>query len=128
MTRITTRQFVELIQGKNLSTAEISALTHEKHPGNSMTRSQICIRLKSMLRSPNVNMIRTGQGNKARYHLIGVNERFYELGEVNFRPAGKKTRPDKTLWHFNPVELRFCHMHKMFDQALASVRGSGQYH
>lgn len=90
---------------------------------NSMTRSQICIRLKSMLRSPNVNMIRTGQGNKARYHLIGVNERFYELGEVNFRPAGKKTRPDKTLWHFNPIELRFCHIHKMFDQALAGVCG-----
>ncbi|MBH2647451.1 hypothetical protein [Serratia ureilytica] len=122
MTRITTRQFVELIQGKNLSTAEISALTHEKYPGNSMTRSQICIRLKSMLRSPNVNMIRTGQGNMARYHLIGVNERFYELGEVNFRPAGQKTRPDKTLWHFNPIELRFCYMHKMFDQALADVR------
>ncbi|MEX0632795.1 hypothetical protein M8494_14730 [Serratia ureilytica] len=70
-----------------------------------------------------MNMIRTGQGNKARYHLIGVNERFYELGEVNFRPAGKKTRPDKTLWHFNPVELRFCYMHKMFDQALAVCVG-----
>ncbi len=95
MTRITTRQFVELIQGKNLSTAEISALTHEKHPGNSMTRSQICIRLKSMLRSPNVNMIRTGQ----------------------------KTRPDKTLWHFNPKELQACSFHKMFDQALADVEG-----
>ncbi|CAI1788192.1 Uncharacterised protein [Serratia quinivorans] len=32
MTRITTRQFVELIQDKNLSTAEISALTKEKYP------------------------------------------------------------------------------------------------
>ena len=33
MTRITTRQFVELIRGKNLSTAEISALTHENTRG-----------------------------------------------------------------------------------------------
>ena len=67
-----------------------------------MTRSQICIRLKSMLRSPNVNMIRTGQGNKARYHLIGVNERFYELGEVNFRPAGKKTKAGQNAVALQP--------------------------
>jgi hypothetical protein len=49
--------------------------------------------------------------------------RILELGDVNYRPVGQKTKLDKTLWHFNPVELRFCHMHKMFDQALASVRG-----
>lgn len=123
MTRITTRQFVELIKGKNLSTAEISALTREKHPGNSLSRSQICIRLNSMLKSPNVAIVRTGQGPQARYHLSSATERFLELGDVNYRPVGKQSRPDKTLWHFNPVELRFCQIHKMFDQALASVRG-----
>ncbi|HEJ7989686.1 hypothetical protein [Serratia liquefaciens] len=123
MTRITTRQFVELIKGKNLSTAEISALTREKYPGNSLTRSQICIRLNSMLKSPNVDIVRTGQGPQARYHLSSATERFLELGDVNYRPVGKQSRPDKTLWHFNPVELRFCHIHKMFDQALAGVRG-----
>ncbi|MNG58407.1 hypothetical protein D3C81_16020 [compost metagenome] len=122
MTRITTRQLVELIQGKNLSTAEISALTQEKYPGNSLTRSQICIRLNSMIRSPNVDIVRTGKGYEARYHLKSATERFLELGDVNYRPVGRKTKPDKTLWHFNPIELRFCHMHKMFDQALAGVR------
>jgi hypothetical protein len=123
MSRITTRQFVEIIQGKNLTTAEISTLTQEKYPGCGLTRSKICIRLKSMLRSPNVDMVRTGQGHHARYHLKSTTERFLELGDVNYRATGKETKPDKTLWHFNPVELRFCHLHKMFDQALASVGG-----
>ncbi|WP_261430770.1 hypothetical protein [Serratia quinivorans] len=76
-----------------------------------------------MLKSPNVDIVRTGQGHSARYLLSNATERFLELGDVNYRPVGHKPKPDKTLWHFNPVELRFCHIHKLFDQALAGVRG-----
>jgi hypothetical protein len=54
MTRITTRQLVELIQGKDLSTSEIYELVQNKYPGNSLTSNVLITRLKSMAASPNV--------------------------------------------------------------------------
>lgn len=123
MNRITTRQLVELIQGKDLSTSEIYALVQEAYPGNNLTSNVLITRLKSMVSSPNVEIIVKGRGAKARYKLISTTERYLELAEINYRSNAQPVRSDKTLWHFNPVELRFCHMHKLFDQALANVRG-----
>lgn len=123
MTRITTRQLVELIQGQDLNTSEIYALVQKKYPGNSLTTNVLTTRLKSMAASPNVEIIVKGRGAKTRYKLISATERFMELAEINYRSNTKPVKSDTTLWHFHPVELRFCHMHKMFDQALASVRG-----
>ncbi len=123
MSRITTRQLVELIQGKDLSTSEIYELVQNKYPGNSLTSNVLITRLKSMATSPNVEIIVKGRGAKARYKLISATERFMELAEINYRSNTQPVKSDTTLWHFHPVELRFCHMHKLFDQALASVRG-----
>lgn len=122
MTRITTRQLVELIQGQDLNTSEIYALVQEKYPGNSLTTNVLITRLKSMAVSPNVEIIVKGRGTKTRYKLISATERFMELAEINYRSNTKPTRSDKTLWHFNPTELQFCRAHKMFDQALSSVQ------
>jgi hypothetical protein len=121
--RITTKQLVELILGQELSTKEIVELAQETYPGNGMTRTSLMPRLKSMVRSPNVVIVVKGQGHGTRYKLISATARYMELAEINFHSNSETGTPDKTLWHFHPVELRFCHVHKMFDQALASVSG-----
>lgn len=121
--RITTRQFVDLILGKELSTCEIYKLAHQAYPGNDLTRASVITRLRNMVRSPNAEIVVVGQGNQARYTLIRASEKFLERAEINHRASSQYTPTDKRLWHFNTVELRFCHLHKMFDQALASVQG-----
>ncbi|QNK30672.1 hypothetical protein HF675_13540 [Serratia sp. JUb9] len=122
--RVTTKQLAELIKGKNLSTAEIYRMLDEAYPWHTMSRGTILCRLHAMVRSPSVEMIKTGQGNKARFQLIHASERFLELSDINYRSKTSK-KPDTTLWHFHPTELRFCQFHKMFDQALAAVHGMG---
>jgi len=122
--RITTKQFVDLIQCKELSTSEIYKLAHQAYPGNDLTRASIVTRLRNMVRSPNAEIVVVGQGNQARYTLIHASERFMVRAEINHRASSQYNPTDKRLWHFNSVELRFCHLHKMFDQALASVRGN----
>lgn len=122
--RITTRQFVGLILGKELSTSEIYQLANQAYPGNSLTRVSIMTRLRNMVRSPHAEIVVKNQGSKARYTLISASETFITRGEVNYRSNSQSTPVDKRLWHFTPVELQFCRVHKMFDQALASVRGN----
>lgn len=122
-TRITTRQFVDLIQCKKLSTSEIYKLAHQAYPGNDLTRASIVTRLRNMVRSPNAEIEVVGQGNQARYTLIYASERFLVRAEINDLSSSQYTPSDKRLWHFTPVELQFCRVHKMFDQALASVQG-----
>ncbi|HDJ1441629.1 hypothetical protein FS595_10405 [Serratia rubidaea] len=119
--RVTTKQLAELIQGKNLSAAEIYRMLDEAYPDHSMSRDTILRRLHTMVRSPSVEMIKTGQGNKARFQLIHASPRYLELSDINFRSKESK-KSDTTLWHFNPTELRYCQLHKMFDQALAGVQ------
>ncbi|WP_447880091.1 hypothetical protein [Serratia fonticola] len=122
--RITTRQFVDLILGKELSTSEIYELAHQVYPDGDLTRMSILTRLRNMVRSPHAEIVVKSQGNKARYTLISASESFITRGEVNYRSNSQQPPGDQRLWHFNPVELRFCHLHKMFDQALAAVRGN----
>lgn len=119
--RVSTKQLAELIQGKNLSTAEIYRMLDEAYPWHTMSRDTILRRLHTMVRSPSVEMIKTGQGSKARFQLIHASERFLELSDINYRSKESK-KSDTTLWHFHPVELRYCLMHKMFDRALAGVQ------
>jgi len=123
MTRVTAKQLVELIQGKELSTTEIFAAVKAAYPANTMTRQELVIRLRSMIISPDVKIIKRGRGATARYKLISATDRFLERAEVNYHASTGNGIQDKTLWHFNSLELRFCHIHKMFDQALAGVRG-----
>ncbi|WP_025118828.1 MULTISPECIES: hypothetical protein [unclassified Serratia (in: enterobacteria)] len=123
-TRITTRQFVDLILGKELSTSEIYELAHQVYPDGDLSRVSILTRLRNMVRSPHAEIVVKSQGNKARYMLISASEKFMARGEINYRAYSQPTVANETLWHFNPVELRFCHLHKMFDQALAAVRGN----
>ncbi|MEX3004200.1 hypothetical protein [Serratia fonticola] len=122
--RITTRQFVDLILGKELSTSEIYELAHQVYPDGDLTRMSILTRLRNMVRSPHAEIVVKSQGNKARYMLISASEKFMARGEINYRAYSQPTAANETPWHFNPVELRFCHLHKMFDQALAAVRGN----
>ncbi|CAI2459691.1 MULTISPECIES: hypothetical protein [Serratia] len=123
MTRVTAKQLVELIQGKELSTTEIFAAVKAAYPTNTMTRQELVIRLRSMIISPDVEITKRGRGPKARYKLISATDKFIERAEVNYHASTVTGIQDKTLWHFNSLELRFCHIHKMFDQALAGVRG-----
>ncbi|HFV9294894.1 TPA: hypothetical protein ACIAIE_004782 [Serratia fonticola] len=122
--RITTKQFVDLIQCKELSTREIYKLAHQTYPDCDLTRVSILTRLRNMVRSPHAEIVVKSQGNKARYTLISASESFITRGEVNYRSNSQHTPSDKRLWHFTPTELLFCRVHKMFDQALASVRGN----
>ncbi|WP_129939854.1 MULTISPECIES: hypothetical protein [Serratia] len=120
--KITSRQLAALIQGKNLSSAEIYLLVDERHPENTVSRATMLVRLHAMLRSPSVEMVKTGQGSKARFLLISASERFLELSDINSRSDDKETTADTTLWHFHPTELHYCQLHKMFDQALSRVQ------
>lgn len=52
--RVTAKQLVELIQGKELSTTEIFAAVKAAHPTNTMTQQELVIRLRSMIISPDV--------------------------------------------------------------------------
>ncbi|VXC86870.1 conserved hypothetical protein [Enterobacterales bacterium 8AC] len=123
--RITSQQFADLIIGKKLTTNEISALLREKYPDSVMSRSLICHRLRAMLNSPYVTIEREGENTSATYHLKSYTDRYINHAEKNYRAhANDQSAPDKSLWHFHPVELRACRLHKMFDQALASVQGA----
>lgn len=122
MTRIGSKQFADAIIGQELTTSEISAILREKYPDNTMSRALICHRLKAMVGSPHVDIERKGQGNTARYHLKSYTSRYLRHAEKNYRAcANHQAAPDKTLWHFNSIELQFCQLHKMFDQALSGV-------
>ncbi|QHA85722.1 hypothetical protein [Serratia rhizosphaerae] len=120
--RITSKQLAALIQGKDLSPTEIYQLVDEAYPENTLSRATILGRLYAMLRSPSVEMVKTGQGSKARFLLIRASERFLALSDINTRSDEKETKADTTLWHFHPTELRYCQLHKIFDRALAGVR------
>ncbi|MFC0225650.1 hypothetical protein [Serratia aquatilis] len=122
MSRITTKQFVKLIQGKNLTTEQIAKLIKRTYPKSDMTRSQVCTRLRAMVKSPNVDIEKTGQGNQARYRLNCVADRFIELGDANYRQGSNETRTEKAVKHSHPIEKRFCQLHKMFDEALAKAK------
>ncbi|NYA45758.1 hypothetical protein HZI31_20905 [Serratia fonticola] len=123
MTRMTTKMFVETIIGKNLSIDEMHSLFRKTHPEIDITRDSVRVRLRSMYRSTNVSMVRTGQGNKARYQLISATQKFIELGDANFRTKGRGKNKTKGVWRFSKAELRFCHLHKQFDQLIANISG-----
>ncbi|HHQ4306219.1 TPA: hypothetical protein ACSP7Y_002215 [Serratia fonticola] len=123
MTRLTTKMFVETIIGKDLSIDEMYSLFRKTHPEIDITRDSVRVRLRSMYRSPNVSMVRTGQGNKARYQLISATQKFIEMGDANFRTKGRGKNKTKGVWRFSKAELRFCRLHKLFDQLIASVSG-----
>lgn len=120
--RITTKQFVDLILGKELSTSEIYELAHQAYPDGDLTRMSILTRLRNMVRSPHAEIVVKSQGSNARYTLISASGKFLARGEINYRAYSQTTPANETRWHFNPIELRFCHFHKMFDQALAKVQ------
>ncbi|KFK94567.1 MULTISPECIES: hypothetical protein [unclassified Serratia (in: enterobacteria)] len=123
--RITSQQFVDLIIGKELSTSEIMALLRETYPNHTMSRTVVSERLQSMLRSPFVEIEQSGRKNLTKWHLKKVSERYLNQSEKNLRShANDQAVSDKSLWYFKPEELRACRLHKMFDQALASVRGA----
>ncbi|WP_199637377.1 hypothetical protein JEM67_11060 [Serratia sp. PAMC26656] len=121
--RVTAKQLVDIILGKEMSTTEIWEAVKAAHPANTMTRQELALRLRSMIRSPDVEITKKGCGPRAVYKLMSVSDKFLERAEVNYHASPRTGTPDKTLWHFHPKELQFCHFHKMFDQALASVRG-----
>ncbi len=121
--RMTTKMFVETIVGKNLSIDEMHALFRKTHPEIEIDRDSVRVRLRSMYRSSNVNMVRTGQGNKARYQLISATQKFIEMGDANFRTKGRGKNKTKGVWRFSKAELRFCRLHKLFDQLIANVSG-----
>ena len=123
MTRMTTKMFVETIIGKDLSIDEMHALFRKTHPEISIERDSVRVRLRSMSRSPNVSMVRTGQGSKARYQLISATPRFVEMGDSNFRTKGRGKNKTRGVWRFSKAELRFCQLHKLFDQLIANVNG-----
>lgn len=120
--RVTAKQLVDIILGKEMSTTEIWEAVKAAHPKNTMTRQELAIRLRSMLLSPDVKITKKGCGPRALYKLTSVSEKFVDRAEVNYHASPRTVKQDKTLWHFNPTELRFCNVHKMFDQALASVQ------
>jgi hypothetical protein len=120
---MTTKMFVETIIGKNLSIDEMHSLFRKTHPEIDITRDSVRVRLRSMYRSTNVSMVRTGQGNKARYQLISATSKFIEMGDANFRTKGRGKNKTKGVWRLSAAELKFCHMHKLFDQLIANVGG-----
>ena len=121
--RVTAKQLVDIILGKEMSTTEIWEAVKAAHPANTMTRQELALRLRSMIRSPDVKITKKGCGPRALYKLTSVSDKFVERAEVNYRANPRTGTPDKTLWHFHPKELQFCNVHKMFDQALANLRG-----
>ncbi|KAB1581136.1 hypothetical protein [Serratia marcescens] len=123
MSRITAKQLMDIILGKEMSTTEIWEAVKAAHPANTMTRQELALRLRSMIRSPDVEITKRGCGPTASYKLTSVSEKFIERAEVNYHASTVTGTQDKTLGYFRPEELRFCHIHKMFDQALAGVRG-----
>lgn len=120
--RVTAKQLVAICLGKEMSTTEIWEAVKAAHPKNTMTRQELAIRLRSMLLSPDVKITKKGCGPRALYKLTSVSDKFVDRAEVNYHASPRTVKQDKTLWHFNPTELRFCNVHKMFDQALASVQ------
>lgn len=120
--RVTAKQLVDIILGNEMSTTEIWKAVKAAHPKNTMTRQELAIRLRSMLLSPDVKITKKGCGPRALYKLTSVSDKFVERAEVNYHASPRTVKQDKTLWHFNPTELRFCNVHKMFDQALASAQ------
>ncbi|WP_273865953.1 hypothetical protein [Serratia ureilytica] len=121
--RVTAKQLVDIILGKEMSTTEIWEAVKAAHPANTMTRQELALRLRSMIRSPDVKITKKGCGPRALYKLTNVSDKFVERAEVNYRANPRTGTPDKTLWHFHPKELQFCNVHKMFDRALANLRG-----
>lgn len=120
--RVTAKQLVAICLGKEMSTTEIWEAVKAAHPANTMTRQELAIRLRSMLLSPDVKITKKGCGPRALYKLTSVSDKFVDRAEVNYHASPRTVKQDKTPWHFNPTELRFCNVHKMFDQALASVQ------
>ncbi|VXC76900.1 conserved hypothetical protein [Enterobacterales bacterium 8AC] len=123
--RITSQQLAELIIGKELTTSEIMALLREKYPNHTTSRSVISQRLQSMLGSPFVEIEQSGRKNLTKWHLKKVSDRYLSQSEKNLRlHDGEQSSSDKSSWYFKPEEQRACQLHKMFDQALAGVRGN----
>lgn len=60
--RVTAKQLVDIILGKEMSTTEIWEAVKAAHPANTMTRQELALRLRSMIRSPDVKSQRRAAG------------------------------------------------------------------
>ena len=83
--RVTAKQLVDIILGKEMSTTEIWEAVKAAHPANTMTRQELALRLRSMIRSPDVKITKKGCGPRALYKLTSVSDKFVERAEVNYR-------------------------------------------
>ncbi|WP_440507148.1 hypothetical protein [Serratia nevei] len=107
--RVTAKQLVAICLGKEMSTTEIWQAVKSAHPANTMTRQELALRLRSMIRSPDVKITKKGCGPRALYKLTSVSDKFVERAEVNYRANSRTGTPDKTLWHFNSLEFWYSH-------------------
>ncbi|WP_142814971.1 hypothetical protein [Serratia liquefaciens] len=121
--RIAIHDFVDLIIGKKLTARKIMSLITKHHPGCEPTFDSLRRRLIRMQKSPYASLQVSMEGREKLFKLVSVDARFFKYSEsasAAIKTRGK--RPGAARPPHSPAELKYCHMHKMFDQALTCVR------
>ncbi|MFN1146824.1 hypothetical protein [Serratia liquefaciens] len=121
--RIAIHDFVDLIIGKNLTVRKIMNLITKHHPGCEPTFDSLRRRLIRMQKSKYATLQVSIEGREKKFKLVSVDARFFKYSEsasAAIKTRGK--RPGAARPPHSQAELKYCHMHKMFDQALTSVR------
>lgn len=128
--QLSTRDFVDLIIGKNLTTHKIMSLIKKHHPDRVPTPDNLRRRLDRMCKSTHATVLISHDRGVKKFKLTGVDDRFFRHSESASAVIAAKRNRAETEQYRSPhsaAELRFCHMHKMFDLALASMRNRGGF-
>lgn len=121
--KISISDFVDLIIGKNLTVHKIMSLIKIHYPDCVPTFDSLRRRLNRMHKSKYATVVISHDRGEKKFKLVKVDARFFKYSEsasTAIKTRGK--RPGAARPPHSPAELKYCHMHKMFDQALTSVR------
>lgn len=122
--RIAIHDFVDLIIGKNLTVRKIMNLIKKHHPDCVPTFDSLRRRLNRMHESKYATVLVSREHGEKKFKLVSVDARFFQYSEsasAAIKTRGKRSSGARSP--HSPADLKYCHAHKMFDLALASVRG-----
>lgn len=121
--KISITDFVDLIIGKNLTVHKIMSMIKKHYPDCVPTFDSLRRRLNRMHKSKYATVVISHDRGEKKFKLVSVDARFFlysESASAAIKVRGK--RPNSTRSPHSPADLKYCQVHKMFDQALASVQ------